>query len=150
MITVPNVELPRLNAHFLLSIDGLVMGDFSECTGLSAEISTEEYAEGGENRFAHQFPTRGSFPSLVLKRGTTASLELWTWFSEFRKSGHVAPRDGMVSLLGDVAGDRVPVRAWAFRRGWPVKMTGPDLNAQSPAIAVESIELVHHGLTVVE
>ena len=150
MIPVPNLELPRLNAHFRLSIDGLVMGDFSECSGLSAEISTEEYVEGGENRYAHQFPTRGSFPSLVLKRGTTASRELWTWFSEFRLLGQVAPRDGAVLLLGDVAGERVPVRVWAFRRGWPVKMIGPDLNAQSPAVAVESIELVHHGLTVVE
>jgi hypothetical protein len=28
-------------------------------------------------------------------------------------------------------------------------MTGPDLNAQSPAIAIESVEVVHHGLVLV-
>ena len=28
-------------------------------------------------------------------------------------------------------------------------MTGPDLNAQSPAVAIESVEVVHHGLLLV-
>ena len=140
---------PHTNAHFQLLIDGLLLGDFSECSGLSGELGTEDYLEGGENRFAHRFPVRASFPNLVLKRGTTASAALWDWYFEYLDGGKIKPRDGQVHLLAWVGDVLKPVRVWAFRRGYPVKMTGPDLNAQSPAIAIESVEVVHHGLVLV-
>lgn len=140
---------PHTSAHFRLLIDGLALADFSECSGLSGELGTEDYQEGGENRFAHRLPTRASFPNLVLKRGTSDSGALWTWYSEYLERGTMKPRDGQVHLLAWSDGDLKPVRVWAFRRGYPVKMTGPDLNAQSPAIAIESVEVVHHGLVLV-
>ncbi len=141
---------PHTNAHFQLLIDGVLVGDFSECSGLSGELGTEDYLEGGENRFAHKFPVRASFPTLVLKRGTTDNPALWTWYGEYLDSGRVNPRDGQVHLLAwTEPGLLRPVRVWAFRRGYPVKMTGPDLNAQSPAIAIEAVEVVHHGLSVI-
>lgn len=140
---------PHLNAHFRLLINGVLVADFSECSGLSGELGTEDYLEGGENRFAHRFPVRASFPNIVLKRGTTQSVALWAWYAEYLESGKVLPRDGQVHLLAWSDGDLKPVRVWAFRRGYPVKMTGPDLNAQSPAVAIESVEVVHHGLSMV-
>lgn len=148
-LALPAMAPPYLNAHFRLSIDGLTIADFSECTGLVSEIGTEEYVEGGENRFAHTFPTRRSSPNLVLKRGSTASAALWSWYGEWESLGQVTPRDGQVLLMTSVEDATVPVRVWAFRRGFPVKVAGPDLNAQSPAVAVESIEIAHHGLSLV-
>ena len=41
-----------------------------------------------------------------------------------------------------------PVRVWAFTRGFPVKWTGPELNALSPGVAFETLELVHRGVRV--
>ena len=143
------IPAPHLNAHFRLQIDGLDLVDFSECSGLSAEVGVQDYVEGGENRFSHRFPTRGSFPNLVLKRGTTANSDLWEWYFEFSRDGRVTPRDGQVHLLAWEGAASVPVRVWAFTRGFPVKMTGPDLNAQSPAVAIEALEIVHHGLQLV-
>jgi phage tail-like protein len=148
-VSVAAAEYPHLNAHFRLHIDDLVAVDFSECTGLAAEVTVEEYAEGGENRFTHRMPSRGAVPNLVLKRGTTADTGLWTWYAEYLRVGQVRPRNGQILLLAAVAGTLTPVRVWAFRRGWPVKMTGPDLNAAAPAVAVESIEIAHHGLSLV-
>jgi phage tail-like protein len=145
------VGWPHLNAHFQLLIDGLNIGDFSECTGLAGDLGTEDYLEGGENRFAHRFPVRASYPNLVLKRGLSDTVALWSWYFEYVESGRVAPRDGQVHLMAWSTVDNTlkPVRVWAFRRGYPVKMTGPDLNAQSPAVAIESVEVVHHGLILV-
>ena len=143
------LTLPYLNSSFRLQVDGLPFADFSECTGLSGEVAVEEYAEGGENGFIHKFPGRGSYPNLVLKRGSDVTLELWKWFEEWPRSGNVAPRDGQVLLLSTVDGVLSPVRGWSFARAWPVKVIGPDLNATSPAVAVESIELVHRGLSVI-
>jgi phage tail-like protein len=54
-----------------------------------------------------------------------------------------------VQLLGTVRGRPTPVRVWSFRRGWPVKIAGPDLNAMSAAVAIESVEIAHHGLTLI-
>ena len=72
---------------------------FSKCTGLAGEVSVEEYAEGGENRFSHRFPSRASYPNLVLTQGAGPTQELWDWFYEFHVTGLVAPRDGTVSLM---------------------------------------------------
>lgn len=140
------VTLPYLGAHFRLAVDGLTSVSFSKCSGLAGDVGVEEYAEGGENRFAHRLPVRGAFPNLVLTQGAGPSTELWAWFFEYLVTGHVSPRAGQVSLMSTVDGTLAPVRVWAFRKGWPVKLTGPDLDAQSGAVAVESVEIVHHGL----
>jgi phage tail-like protein len=142
------VVLPFTSAHFVLDIDGLASVNFSKCTGLAGEVGVEEYAEGGENRFAHRFPSRASYPNLVLNQGAGPLQELWDWFFEFHTTGLVAPRDGTVVLMSTVEGDLKPVRVWAFTRGWPVKLTGPDLDAQSSAVAIEAVEIAHHGLTL--
>jgi phage tail-like protein len=42
--------------------------------------------------------------------------------------------------------ERKPVKTWQFRRAFPVKWSGPALNAQQGAVAIESVELVHEGL----
>ena len=39
---------------------------FNKCTGLASETSTEDYQEGGENRFTHRLPSRSSFPNRVM------------------------------------------------------------------------------------
>ena len=142
------VVLPFTSAHFVLDIDGLASVNFSKCTGLAGEVGVEEYAEGGENRFAHRFPSRASSPNLVLNQGAGPLQELWDWFFEFHTTGLIAPRDGTVVLMSTVEGDLKPVRVWAFTRGWPVKLTGPDLDAQSSAVAIEAVEIAHHGLTL--
>ena len=140
--------LPFLGAHFVLAVDGLTSVSFSKCSGLAGEVGAEEYLEGGENRFAHRLPVRASFPNLVLTQGAGPSTELWGWFFEYHVSGRVSPRDGQVTLMSTVEGALVPVRVWSFRRGWPVKLTGPELDAQSSALAVEQVEIAHHGLAL--
>lgn len=142
------VLLPFTTAHFVLAIEGLASVNFSKCSGLAGEVGVEEYQEGGENRFTHRFPSRASFPNLVLTQGAGPLQELWDWFAEFYVTGLVEPRDGTVVLMGTVEGVLAPVRVWAFTRGWPVKLTGPDLDAQASAVAVEAIEIAHHGLVL--
>jgi phage tail-like protein len=140
--------LPFTTAQFVLAIDGLASVNFAKCTGLAGEVAVEEYQEGGENRFAHRFPSRASFPNLVLTQGAGPVQELWDWFAEFHVTGLVAPRDGTVVLMSSVEGAIAPVRVWGFTRGWPVKLAGPDLDAQSSAVAIDVIEIAHHGLSL--
>jgi phage tail-like protein len=39
----------------------------------------------------------------------------------------------------------IPNNVWYFRRGLPVKYTGPTLNASQNSIAIESLEISHEG-----
>ncbi len=141
---------PFLNVHFRLSVGEQALVDCSECTGISREVTTEDYHEGGENGFVHKLPTAGSVPNLVLKRGITLSSELWDWFAQYLDEGKVEPRDGQVELLAIEGEEQKAVRVWSFTGGYPVKWTGPELNSLSAGVAFESLELVHRGLRLVE
>ena len=39
------------------------------------------------------------------------------------------------------------VARWNFENAWPSKVSGPRLNRDSNDVSIESIELVHEGLT---
>ena len=55
------------------------IGHFMEVSGLSAEIETMTYNEGGKNDAVHKLPTRMKHPNLVLKRGMTSIKDLQEW-----------------------------------------------------------------------
>lgn len=137
---------PSLNVLFRLQVGDDTLADCSECTGLSLEVGTEDYHEGGENRFIWKLPVAGQVPNLVFKRGIVASTALWDWFQEYVENATIDLRDGTISLLDPTDPNGKPARAWKFTGGFPVKWTGPDLNAISAGVAFETLEIVHRGL----
>ena len=58
-------------ATFLVEVDGLEIGRFTEVSGLQVEVGVETVAEGGQNGFVHKLPSRMTWPNLVLRRGLT-------------------------------------------------------------------------------
>jgi phage tail-like protein len=132
---------PVAELRFKVEVQGVSIGRFSECTGISVEIETKDYMEGGSNEYVHKLPTRIKYPNVVLKRGVTHEDALLKWFWESRFS--VQRRDMTISLMGPGA---KLVRTWAFLNAYPVKWTGPNLNAGSNQIATETLEVVHNGL----
>jgi phage tail-like protein len=38
------------------------------------------------------------------------------------------------------------VAQWDFENGWPMKVTGPELKADSNAYGVEELTIVHEGI----
>ena len=132
---------PVAELRFLVSLPGINIGRFRECTGISVEIETKDYMEGGSNDFVHKLPTRVKYPNVVLKRGVTHEDALLKWFWDSRQS--VQRKEMTISLLGPGA---KPVRSWAFMNAYPIKWVGPNLNAGSNQIATETLEVVHNGL----
>jgi phage tail-like protein len=122
-----------------------VLGGFTECAGLESEIEVETYREGGVNDRLRRFPTRATVPNITLKRGVGFGEDLWLWHEEFLEGGG-ARRDGLVILANET---RVPIKIWSFSRGLPVKWTGPQLNAQTSAVAIETLEIAHEKLSLV-
>jgi len=126
----------------LAGILDAAVGGFSECTGLELTLQPEEYKEGGNNGAVLKFASRAGWTNITLKRGITAGTELWDWHFSFVE-GAGKRRDGIIVLLDHT---RSPLQAWYFRRGLPVKYTGPSLNATQNSVAIESIEIAHEGI----
>jgi phage tail-like protein len=134
---------PYTALGFLVEIEGLVAGGFSEVSGLQAEVDVFDYREGGENTFVHKLPSGVRYPgSLVLKHGLAESDVLWKWHEQVSR-GTIRRRNGSIVVLDSKGSE---IRRWNFKGAYPVRWTGPDLNALSGAVAVESIDLAHRGL----
>lgn len=132
---------PYAGFNFRVEIDGVVAAAFSECCGLSSETEVISYREGGDLRI-RRLPGLTKYANLVLKHGITLDRSLWDW----RRTvidGAVQRRNGSVILLDAT---RKEVARWNFVDAWPAKWAGPDLNAESSNVAIETLEIVHEGL----
>ena len=135
---------PYTAFNFFVEIGGLIVGGFTEVSGLQVETAVEDYQEGGQNGYVHKLPGPARYPSnLVLKRGLTDIETFWRWHQDVI-AGKISRRNGTVYLLDRLG---VPAMWWNFKEAYPVKWSGPDLKSDSPAVAVETIELVHRGIS---
>jgi phage tail-like protein len=126
----------------LPAIFDIALGGFNECSGLEMSLQIEEYKEGGRNGALLKFPTRVTWSNITLKKGVGAGTALWDWHYGF-VTGSGRRRDGVITLLNE---ERQPNNVWYFRRGLPIKYTGPSLNATQNSVAIEAIEIGHEGL----
>ena len=133
---------PYLSYRFLVEIDDLIVGGFSDVSGLQVETETEEYREGGVNDYIHKLPKVTKYLNLTLKRGITDSDVLWKWHQDI-VNGKIERKNGRIVLL-DSKGDEK--WHWTFEGAYPVKWNGPDFKADNSTIAIETIELAHNGI----
>jgi|SRR5262245_26569099 phage tail-like protein len=129
--------------NFLVEIEGIIAGGFTECSGLSVETEFFDYREGGCNEYVHRFAGPTRYPPLVLKHGLSPLDGLWAWHQDVVQET-ITRRNGTIYLL-DAKG--LPALWWDFKDAFPVKWSGPDLRAESSSVAVESVELAHRGLS---
>lgn len=134
--------LAMLGSLAMSAIFDVAVGGFSECSGLEMSMQPEEYKEGGNNSQVLKFPSRVTWSNITLKKGVGAGTALWDWHYGFAE-GKSKRRDGIIALLTDL---QTPNNIWYFRRGLPVKYTGPSLNATQNNVAIEAIEIAHEGI----
>lgn len=140
---------PPVGFHFRVEVLGLSPNDndlrFTEVSGLSAEVATEEVPEGGENRFVQKYPTRSKYPELVLKRGLLVSSEVIKWIEECVGSDTVEPKNLDVQLLNE---SHEPLLTWHVVGAFPTKWAVSDLNASANGVVIESMQLYYRYFTV--
>jgi phage tail-like protein len=132
---------PLMAFRFLVMVEGQLVGAFSEVTGLQAEVDVLELEEGGENGFVHKLPGRARHGNLTLKRGVV-TLDLWRWFADVA-AGRPDRRTVAVAVLPEDGID--PPLRFVFESAVPVRWTGPELRAEQSTVAMETVELAHHG-----
>lgn len=135
--------LPPAQAAQLASFTG---GGFQEVGGLGADLEVLAHPEGGVNDFVHQLPVRHAWGRLTLRRGVVRDAGLWAWYQAGLTQSLGARRDGAIWLLTPAG---TPAVSWTFAAGLAAKWSGPTLNAVQSAMAIESLEIAHQGLTQV-
>lgn len=140
---------PPTGFHFKVEVLDLPPNDFdvrfTEVGGLSVELATEEVAEGGENRFVQKYPTRAKYPELVLKRGLLRNSEVWNWVRQCIEDYQIEPKSVDIKLLNEA---HQPLMTWHVVGAYPTKWAVTDLNANSNAVVVESLQLFYQYFTV--
>jgi phage tail-like protein len=128
---------------FWVSINEQYVAEFKECSGLRMEREVKEIAEGGLNERMHVLPGRNKYSRIVLKYGLMHTSALWDWYQVGLYDGDVQRLNFSIrlhNLKGEV------VKTWHVKKAFPVKWEGPALNAESNQVAIETLEIVHHGL----
>ncbi|MCX4549383.1 phage tail protein [Streptomyces sp. NBC_01387] len=137
---------PGSSLFFTLTIDGEDLGSFNGCEGLSSEVEMEHYQEGGNNGFVWNLPTRVTFSTIRLTRPLTAeTTAVAAWISSVT-TGISRPTAEIAALRADGS----LVARWGLLDVVPVRWQGPTLDPANPAVAVEVLEIAHHGFTDVE
>ncbi|MFI0901681.1 phage tail protein [Streptomyces sp. NPDC020983] len=138
---MPVTDDPAVSVCFVVTVDGIELGSFNTCDGLGCEVVLETREEGGNNSLSWQLPTRLRYSNVKLSRPLTRDTEkVAKWFASMttgikRRTAHIEARtaDGHV------------VAQWGLLEVVPVRWSGPSFSPESPKVAVETIEIAHHG-----
>jgi phage tail-like protein len=126
---------------FVVSIDDENLGAFNSCDGLGCEVVMEQREEGGSNGVIWQLPTRMKYSNVKLSRPVTkTSMRILQYFTEMASG--VKRRTATIEARTQ---EGTVIARWALTGVIPVRWTGPQLSADSPKVATETLELAHHG-----
>jgi phage tail-like protein len=130
-----------------ITFDGMATAYFRSVSGLSVEIEVVEFREGGQNEVTHKLPGRVKYPNIVLKQGFTGTpSDLLKWTLRIA-AGTTEAKNGSIAVY-DAKGQ--PVATYTIANAWPVKWEGPDFDASSNEVAIETIEIAHEGLRLTD
>ena len=142
MATYP---LPKF--HFLVQWGGSKVG-FTEVTGLDYQVEPIEYREGSSPEYHKvKMPGLHKFSNITLKRGTfSGDLDFYNWMKTISMN-QVERRDITISLLNE---EHEPVVTWGIKNAFPIKVQASDFKADGNEVAVETLEIAHEGLKIIE
>ena len=127
---------------------------FTEVSGLDFETEVIEYREGNNMKYnKSKQPGLTKYSNVTLKRGTFLGdfdyYEWWknTYYFQENTGGHTFRTNVLIQLMDE---QHKPIITWNLANAWPTKVQATDLKADANEVAIESIELVHEGLTINE
>lgn len=136
---------PLVKFHFQVDWGGTKIG-FTEVSGLDVETEVIEYRAGSSPEYSKiKMPGMQKFSNITLKRGTfNNDNEFYNWWNTV-KLNTIERRDITISLLNE---SHEPVVTWKIKNAWPSKVQSTDLKSDGNEVAIETLELVHEGLSI--
>ncbi|PLX24270.1 MAG: phage tail protein [Salinivirgaceae bacterium] len=140
-----NAPEPALGFRYRVSISGINDADemgFSEISGLTSELETEQVFAGGENNFVYNLPKQVKSSPLVLKRGFfNSNSSIAQWINNVLSNGfpgNVEAKDVVIQLINE---NDDPIISWTLYNTYPTKWEVSGFNAMENKMVVESITL---------
>lgn len=139
---------PPLGFHFKVEFTNFPGEfEFQSVSGLSVDMETEEFTEGGENRFKHKVPVRTKYPNLVLKRALLVNSDIVGWCRSALEDFVFEPTDIVIKLLNE---EHQPLLSWNVVHAYPVKWNLSDFNAEENKLVIETLELSYNYFNVID
>jgi len=136
---------PMPKFYFQVKWDSQVMS-FQEVSGLDVQSEEIKYRHGDSPEFSViKMPGMKKVGNVTMKKGVFKSdNKFWDWFNQI-KMNTIKRLPVTISLLDETG---APTMVWTLANAWPTKITGTDLKAEGNEVAIETIEIVHEGLTI--
>jgi phage tail-like protein len=138
-------EYPVPKFHFSVDWGGTRLG-FTEVSGLDIQLEIIEY-RAGDSPVYHKTKQPGltKYGNITLKRGTfVGDNQYYEWLNTVQLN-KIERRDVTITLLNE---NHEPIVVWKVVKAFPTKIQPTDLKADGNEVAIETLELVHEGLTI--
>jgi phage tail-like protein len=148
-------DYPLPKYHFQVEWGDDFRIGFTEVSGLDFETEVIEYREGSSKKYNKtKQPGLTKYSNITLKRGTFEGdfdfFKEWQktyFFQEGNDTGSMYRRTVTIKLLNE---NHEPIITWMVENAWPCKVQNASLKADANEIAIESMEMTHEGLTIIE
>lgn len=134
-----NTAVPA--CRFYVNLGLTMQAVFTEIKGLGFSIEPLSKNFGGDTARQLKFPGKSTMDKVTFKRGLSSTSELYLW-CVMTASGIVLRRPVSIMLY---APDGSLHASWHLLNAFPIRWSGPDLQADSTSIAFETLELAHDG-----
>ncbi|MCG2590564.1 phage tail protein [Rhodohalobacter sulfatireducens] len=118
---------------------------FQEVSGMEIESQTIEYHAENDKRFSTvKMPGMVKSGNLIMKKGMFKDdTAFWEWYKKI-KMNTIARTTITINLLDESAS---PLMTWVLANAWPTKITVTDMKTDANEVLVDTIEIVHEGIT---
>jgi phage tail-like protein len=139
-----NWPLPKF--YFMVDWGSTTNIPFQEVSGLEIQAEALEYRHGNSPVFSKiNMPGMVKNNNITMKKGVFANDNtFWDWYAKIKMN--TIERQNIVIKLLDEGGN--PTMTWTLNNAWPTKISSTDLKSEANEVAVESIEIMHEGLTI--
>ena len=152
---------PMTKMNFLVTVEGLsgAMAAFTEVTGIEASVDVIEFRQGNAHSLAPvKIPGLVKHGNISLKLGYTIGNSFKEWVKDcISETRGEMPRKTVTIELLDIRGGAPSSEyttnastnsVWTLAGAWVAKYSGPDLNASTSEVAIETVELAYEELTI--
>jgi phage tail-like protein len=115
---------------------------FAECDGLEMTMEVKTIREGGNNGKQIRLTGPISYGTLTLKRGMTATFDLWKWIELV----HTNPETRTNAQVIIFSPDKQEKAKFLLAGCLPIKVKAPSLNARDGGVAIEELQLAYESL----
>lgn len=139
---------PYRNFRFRVEIDGIQTAAFSEATIPDSTTDPVDYREGTDAPHQRKLSGLTKYGNITLKKGLTDSLDLYNWYKQVEQTGASKARKNISLILIDEEGS--DKARWDIVEAWPTKYDASDFSAKANEVIIESLDIVHEGVTRVK